>query len=153
MDETYVKVKGRWSYLYRAVDKEGNTLDFMLSERRDEAAATAFFTRTIQSNGWPDKAVIDKSGANLAGLENMNILLILSGWFWLIEVLQVKYLNNIMEQDQRFIKKLTRPMQGFKSFAAAQATLAGIETAHMIRKGQLADNSGTAFQQFAALAG
>lgn len=153
MDETYVKVKGRWTYLYRAVDKEGNTLDFMLSERRDEAAATAFFTRTIQSNGWPDKVVIDKSGANLVGLENMNILLILSGWFWLIEVLQVKYLNNIVEQDHRFIKKLTRPMQGFKSFAAAQATLAGIETAHMIRKGQLVGNGGTAFQQFAALAG
>lgn len=153
MDETYVKVRGRWTYLYRAVDKEGNTLDFMLAERRDEAAATAFFTRTIQSNGWPDKVVIDKSGANLAGLENMNILLILSGWFWLIEVLQVKYLNNIVEQDHRFIKKLTRPMQGFKSFAAAQATFAGIETAHMIRKGQLAGNGGTAFQQFAALAG
>ena len=68
-------------------------------------------------------------------------------------VLQVKYLNNIVEQDHRFIKKLTRPMQGFKSFAAAQATLAGIETAHMIRKGQLAGNGGTAFQQFAALAG
>jgi putative transposase len=65
-----------------------NTLDFMLSERRDEAAATVFFTRTIHSNRWPDKVVIDKSGANLACLENMNILLILSGWFWLIEVLQ-----------------------------------------------------------------
>ncbi len=81
------------------------------------------------------------------------MLLILSGWIWLIEVLQVKYLNNIVEQDHRFIKKLTRPMQGFKSFAAAQATLAGIETAHMIRKGQLVGNGGTAFQQFAALAG
>ena len=102
MDETYVKVKGWWAYLYRAVDKEGNTLDFMLSERRDEAAATVFFTRTIQSNGWPDKVVIDKSGANLAGLENMNILLILSRWFWLIEVLQVKYLNNIVEQDRDY---------------------------------------------------
>lgn len=79
MDETYIKVKGRWAYLYRAVDKGGNTLDFMLSERRDGSAATAFFTRTIQSNGWPDKVVIDKSGANLAGLENMNMLLILSG--------------------------------------------------------------------------
>ena len=83
----------------------------------------------------------------------MNILLILSGWFWLIEVLQVKYLNNLIEQDHRFIKKITRPMMGFKSFAAAQATLAGIETAHMIRKGQLAANGQTAFQQFVALAG
>ncbi|WP_424934706.1 IS6 family transposase [Amaricoccus macauensis] len=153
MDETYIKVKGKWTYHYRAIDRDGKTLDFMLSERRDEAAASAFFARTIEANGWPDKVVIDKSGANLAGLETMNILLILSGWFWLIEVLQVKYLNNLIEQDHRFIKKITRPMMGFKSFAAAQATLAGIETAHMIRKGQLAANGQTAFQQFVALAG
>ena len=98
MDETYVKVKSRWAYLYRVVDREGNTLDFMLSERRNEATATVFFTRAIHSNGWSDKVVIDKSGTNLASLENMNILLILSGWVWLIEVLQVKYLNNIVEQ-------------------------------------------------------
>jgi putative transposase len=63
--------------------------------------------------------VIDKSGANLAGLHNMNCLLILNGWFWLIEVLQVKYLNNIIEQDHRFIKKLTRQMKRFKYFLSA----------------------------------
>ena len=153
MDETYIKVKGRWCYLYRAVDKFGNTLDFMLSEARDEAAATRFFARTIRNNGWPDRVVIDKSGANAAGLENMNLLLLLSGWCWLIEVLQVKYLNNIIEQDHRFIKRITRQMKGFKSFASAQATLAGIETAHMIRKGQLAGRGESAFQQFKALAG
>ncbi|PIL15469.1 hypothetical protein P775_25970 [Puniceibacterium antarcticum] len=96
MDDTYIKVKGRWCYLYRAVDKFGNTLDFMLSETRDEAAATRFFARTIRNNGWPDRVVIDKSGANAAGLENMNLLLLLSGWCWLIEILQVKYLNNII---------------------------------------------------------
>lgn len=78
MDETYIKVKGRWCYLYRAVDKHGKTLDFMLSESRDEAAATAFFARTIRTNGWPDKVVIDKSGANLAGLDNINVTLILA---------------------------------------------------------------------------
>jgi putative transposase len=153
MDETYIKVKGRWCYLYRAIDKHGKTLDFMLSEARDEAAATTFFARTIGNNGWPDRVVIDKSGANAAGLENMNLLLLLSGWCWLIEVLQVKYLNNIIEQDHRFIKRITRQMKGFKSFAAAQATLAGIETAHMIRKGQLNGQGGTAFEQFKALAG
>ena len=152
MDETYIKVKGRWCYLYRAVDKHGKTLDFMLSESRDEAAVTAFFARTIGTNGWPDKVVIDKSGANLAGLDNMNVTLILAGWYWLIEVLQVKYLNNIIEQDHRFIKKITRPMLGFKSFVAAQATLAGIGTTHIIRKGQLPANGQNAFQQFAALA-
>ncbi len=153
MDETYITVKGQWCYLYRAVDKHGQTLDVMLSERRDEAAATAFFARTISNNAWPDKVVIDKSGANMAGLDNMNIGLILAGWYWLIEVLQVKYLNNIIEQDHRFIKRITRPMLGFKAFRSAAATLAVIETAHMIRKDQLPAEGKTAFQQFAALAG
>ena len=124
----------------------------MLSERRDEAAATAFFSRAIGNNGFPDRVVIDKSGANLAGLQNMNILLILNGWFWLIEILQVKYLNNIIEQDHRFIKKLTRQMKGFKSFNSASATLEGIEVAHMIHKRQFEATGQSAFQQFAALA-
>ena len=76
--------------------------------------------------------VIDKSGANLAGLENMNCLLIMNGWFWLIDILQVKYLNNTIKQDHRFIKKLTKQMKGFKAFMSASATLDGIEVAHMI---------------------
>ena len=79
MDETYIKVKGKWAYYYRAIEKFGKTLDFMLSECRDEAGATAFFARAIGSNGFPDRVVIDKSGANLAGLQNMNCLLILNG--------------------------------------------------------------------------
>jgi putative transposase len=153
MDETYIKAKGNWTYYYRAIDKFGKTLDFMLSEHRDEAAATAFFTWVIGNNGFPDRVVIDKSGANLAGLQNMNFLLILNGWFWVIEVLQVKYLNNIIEQDHRFIKKLTRQMKGFKSFASASATLEGIEVAHMIRKQQFEMSGQSAFQQFEALAG
>lgn len=152
MDETYIKVRGQWMYFYRAVDKYGKTLDFMLSERRDEAAATDFFARTIENNGWPEKVVIDKSGANLAGLQNMNILLLLHGWFWLIDVLQIKYLNNMIEQDHRFIKRLTHPMKGFKSFLSASATLDGIEVAHMIRKQQFSTRGQPAFQQFAALA-
>lgn len=94
-----------------------------------------------------------RSGANLAGLQNVNWLLLLQGWFWLIEILQVKYLNNMIEQDHRFIKKLTRPMKGFKSFQSASATLDGIEVAHMIRKQQFSTNGQSAFQQFAALAG
>lgn len=153
MDETYIKVKGKWTYLYRAVDRDGQTLDFMLSERRDEAAATKFFGRTIERNGWPDKVVIDKSGANQAGLDNMNIALVLIGWCWLVEVLQVKYLNNVIEQDHRFIKKITRPMMGFKSIDAARATLDGIEAAHMIRKGQIGAKDRCPFQTFAELAG
>jgi putative transposase len=150
MDETYIKVKGKWTYYYRAIDKFGKTLDFMLSEHRDEAAATAFFTCAIDNNGFPDRVVIDKSGANLAGLQNMNCVLILNGWFWLIEVLQVKYLNNIIEQDHSFIKKLTRQMKGFKS---ASATLESIEVTHMIRKQQFETSGQSAFKQFAVLAG
>ncbi len=153
MDETYIKVKGKWTYYYRAIDKFGNTLDFMLSEHRDEVAATVFFARAIGNNGFLDRVVIDKSGANLAGLQNMNCIVILNGWFWLIEVLQVKYLNNIIEQDHRFIKKLTRQMKGFKSFISALATLEGIEVAHMIRKQQIEAPGQSTFQQFAALAG
>ena len=153
MDETYVKVKGQWTYLYRAIDREGRTLDFMLSERRDEAAATAFFIKAIGSNGWPGKVVIDKSGSNTAGLFNMNCLLVMCGWSWLITVRRTKYLNNIIEQDHRFIKKLTKPMQTFKSLNSASATLVGIEVAHMIRKGQFDQSEQSGFAQFAALAG
>ena len=125
----------------------------MLSEQWDEVAATAFFMKTIQTNGFPDKVVIDKSGANLAGLDNMNGLLIMSGWGWQIDILQVKYLNNIIEQDHKFIKKLTKQMKGFKTFMSASATLDGIEVAHMIRKKPFGILVKTAFQEFAALAG
>jgi putative transposase len=152
MDETYIKVKDKWNYLYRAVDKFGKTLDFMLSERRDEAAATSFFTRTLGNNGVPERVVIDKSGANLAGLKNMNSLLMLNGRYRFIDILQVKYMNNIIEQDHRFIKKITRPMKGFKAFHSASATLEGIEVAHMIRKNQLASKGQCPFQQFENLA-
>jgi putative transposase len=78
MDETYIKVKGQWVYLYRAVDKFGDTIDFMLSEHRDEAVATAFFKQAINSNGLPEKVAMDKSGANQARLENINFLLMLT---------------------------------------------------------------------------
>jgi putative transposase len=153
MDETYIKVKGQWVHYYRAIDKFWKTLDVMLSEPRDEAAAMAFFMKTIRTNGFPDKVVLDKSGSNLAGLENMNCLLILNGWFWLIDMLQVKYPKKIIEQDHRLIKKLTTQMKGFKTFISASATLDGIEVAHMIRQKQFGLSVKTAFQQFAALAG
>jgi putative transposase len=152
MDETYIKVKGQWTYLYRAVDKYGKTLDFMLSKKRNEEAATDFFLKTIGNNDIPEKVVIDKSGANNAGLMNINFLLMMSGLL-LIDIIQIKYLNNIIEQDHRFIKKITKPMMGFKNFHSAQATIAGIETAHMIRKKQLPNSLLPAYQQFIALAG
>jgi putative transposase len=153
MDEAYIKLKDKWTYYYRAIEKFGKTPDLMLSEHRDEVAATVFFTRAIENNGFPDKVLIDKSGTNLAGLQNMNCLLILNGWFWLIEILQVKYLNNIIEQDHRFIKKLTRQMKGFKSFNSATATLEIIDVAQMIRKRQFEASGQSPFQQFVALAG
>ena len=152
MDETYIKVKGRWTYLYRAVDRDGKTLDFMLSERRDLAAARRFFRRAIGSNGLPERVVIDKSGANLAGLQAINVILQFTGSGRMIEIRQVKYLNNILEQDHRFIKRITRPMMDFKAFHSAAATIAGIKAVHMIRKGQIPTNGETAFQIFAGLA-
>jgi putative transposase len=152
MDETYIKVKGRWTYLYRAVDRDGQTLDFLLSERRDLAAARRFFKQAIGSNGVPDRVVIDKSGANLAGLQADNVILKFTGGGRLIEIRQAKYLNNILEQDHRFIKRITGPMMGFKAFHLAAATIAGIEAAHMIRKGQIPENNASAFQIFAGLA-
>ena len=88
MDETYIKVKGKWVYLYRAVDSHGDTLDFMLSEHRDEDAATAFFKQAINNSGFPDKVVMDKSGANYAGLANINLLLILARFATMIDICQ-----------------------------------------------------------------
>ena len=152
MDETYIKIKGRWMYLYRAVDKHGKTLDFMLSKRRNKAAARLFFRGAIKVNGVPERIVIDKSGANLAGLMRINVGLKFSRAYQPIEIMRVKYLNNIVEQDHRFIKKITRPTLGFKAFHSATATLAGIEVAHMIRKQQFQSNHTSPFKQFASLA-
>ena len=131
LDETYIKVKGVWVYLYRAVDRDGQTLDFMLSRRRNTAAARRFFKRTIEVNGAPDRIVIDKSWANLAALEAINVIWKLAGDGQQVGIVQAKYLNNIVEQDHHFIKQITRPMLGLKAFHSAAATLAGIETAHI----------------------
>lgn len=157
MDETYIKVKGQWVYLYRAVDKEGKTVDFMLSEKRDEPAARAFFEKAIGSNGLPDKVTMEKSGANKAGIDTINLhlalLFMLSGIFLQVTVRQIKYLNNIVEQDHRFVKKIAKPMKGFKAFYSAQSTLSGIELHHMLKKGQHSQSSNdTIFEQFYGLA-
>ncbi|AAN52999.1 IS6-like element ISSod8 family transposase [Shewanella oneidensis] len=105
MDETYIKMKGQWAYYYRAVDKFSAVIDFYLSETRDEKAAHAFFTKAINQHGLPEKVVIDKSGANAAALDTVNIRLWLSGcMLFMIEVLTVKYLNNIVEQSHRKVK-------------------------------------------------
>ena len=151
MDETYIKVKGVWKYLYRAVDKEGKTVDFLLTAHRDIPAARRFFDKAMRENGAPEKIAMDKSGANKGAIDAIN-----SSTAVPIVVRQVKYLNNIVEQDHRAIKRVTRPMLGFKSFRAASNVLAGVELIHMIRKGQFAiDGVATrsVADQFYALAG
>ena len=132
MDETYIKVKGVWKYLYRAVDKEGKTVDFLLTAQRDKAAAVRFFDKAMKASGVPEKVTLDKSSANKAAMDEINA----RGEMPII-VRQIKYLNNIVEQDHRAIKRVTKPMLNFKSFRAAKNVLAGIELMHMIRKGQL----------------
>jgi len=95
---------------------------------------------------------MDKRGANYAGLENINMLLMQAGLIKFIEICQVKYLNNLIKQDHRFIKKIIKPIMGFMAFHSAKATIDGIEIAHMIRKGQLSDENIPAYKQFMALA-
>ena len=151
MDETYIKVKGAWKYLYRAVDKEGKTVDFLLTAKRNKVAALRFFEKAMKASGVPEKVTMDKSGANKAAMDEIN-----ASRQTPIVVRQVKYLNNIVEQDHRAIKRVTRPMLNFKSFRAARNVLAGIELMHMIRKGQLVLQGSTALSfadQFYALAG
>ena len=133
MDETYIKVASQWKYLYRAVDRKGATIDFVLRAHRDYAAARRFFERAIELHGVPETITIDKSGANTASIVGMCTD---SGAD--IELRQSKYLNNIVEQDHRAIKRIVRPMLGLKSFRCARAVIAGIETMHMIKKGRLA---------------
>ncbi|MPW23232.1 IS6 family transposase [Paraburkholderia sp. CNPSo 3157] len=147
MDETYIKVKGQWKYLYRAVDKTGNTVDFLLRAHRDKAAARRYFEKSIDQNGEPDTVTIDRSGANLAALEAIN-----ADREAPINIRQSKYLNNVVEQDHRAIKRRTL---GFKTFRCARILLAGIEVMHMIAKGQMKCASGThpsAAEQFYDLA-
>ncbi|WP_423063547.1 IS6 family transposase [Candidiatus Paracoxiella cheracis] len=157
MHETYIKVKGDWHYLYRAVDKEGNTIDFLLSKQRDKQAAKRFFKKAIGTHGLPKKVTIDKSGSNKSALKSINLILTLlsmiCGVFITIFVRDIKYLNNIVEQDHRSIKRIIKPMMGFKSFDTAEATLAGIELHHMLQKGQYKNAANMAvFEQFYALA-
>ena len=151
MDETYLKIKGQWRYLYRAVDKQGNTIDFLLTAKRDTKAARRFLNKAIGSNGKPSLINTDKSGANTAAIKEYNI-----DENKRVKIRQCKYLNNIVGQvvrhsDHRFIKRRTRPMLGFKSFWSARATLAGIELWRMLKNGQN-KSSLPAWQQFYELA-
>jgi putative transposase len=150
MDETYVRVKGQWKYLYRALDKDGQTVDFLLTPTRDRDAAEAFLRKAIRTQGLPEKISIDQSGSNTAAITHYN-----KTHQTALALRQCKYLNNIVEQDHRAVKRKVRPMVGFKSFWAARCTIAGIEVMHALRKGQLATTgtmSQTPAEQFYALA-
>jgi len=150
VDETYVKIKGKWAYLYRAVDKNGHTIDFLLTPTRDQDAAEAFLRKAIRHQQQPEKITIDQSGANTAAIKQYN-----KTHKTAIVIRHCKYLNNIVEQDHRAVKRKVRPMLGFKSFWAARCTIAGIEVMHAIRKGQLETTghvSQTPAEQFYALA-
>jgi putative transposase len=150
MDETYIKIKGKWRYLYRAVDKGGQTIDFLLTAHRDKKAAVRFLTKAVRQHGLPEKVTIDKSGANTAALEALQ-----EDTGAEIEIRQIKYLNTWVEQDHRAVKRIVRPMLGFKSFWSARRTLAGIELMHMLKKGQMLAAGGqqlSAVEQFYSLA-
>jgi putative transposase len=150
MDETYVKIKGEWAYLYRAVDKEGQTVDFLLTPQRNRAAAVAFLPRAIRAHGLPETITVDQSGSNTVAIPHYT-----KTHKTAIEIRQSKYLNNLVEQDHRAVKRITHPMLGFNSFWAACCTIAGMEVMHAIRKGQLMTpgySLQTPAEQFYALA-
>jgi transposase, IS6 family len=136
VDETYIRVKGKWVYLYRAVDAAGQTIDFLLSAKRDAAAAQRFFRKALKQPHTvnPRTITVDKNAAYPIATKAMKR----DGELWRFAKLrQVKFLNNIVEQDHRRIKRLVRPGLGFKSFVTATQTIAGCEVMAIIRKGQV----------------
>lgn len=147
MDETYIKVKGQWQYLYRAVDKEGNTVDFLLTKRRQRMSAQSFLIRAINHNGIPEIINIDKSGSNTSAIKVYN-----KRSYSKIEIRQCKYLNNIVEQDHRQVKRRIVQSLGFKEFESARRTISGIEVVHMLRKNQLFSQDRNTYQTFRSLA-
>ncbi len=136
VDETYIEIRGEWKYLYRAVDSEGNTLDFMLSAKRDGKAAARFFRKVLRAKHTqtPRVITVDKNAAYPVAMEELKKDKTLKAE---TELRQVKYLNNIIEQDHRNVKRIVKPMMGFHSFNTARRTLRGIEAMSMIRKGQV----------------
>ena len=136
VDETYIKIKGRWYYLYRAVDSKCHTIDFMLSAKRDARAAKRFFRRMLKDvpDQVPRVINVDKNPAYPPAVEELKAEAILSDD---CQLRQCKYLNNLIEQDHRFIKRRVNPGLGFFSFKTAQRTIRGYEAIQMIRKGQV----------------
>ena len=136
VDETYIRVQGRWCYLYRAIDSSGATIDFLLSAVRDAAAAQRLFRQALSEPAHPQPRIIntDKAalyGAAIPAVKAAGILV------RRCRHRPVQYLNNILEQDHRAIKRRVKAKQGFRAFDAAHRTLAGYEAIHMLRKGQV----------------
>ena len=141
VDETYVGVKGRWCYLYRAIDSTGATIDFLLSALRDAAAAKRLFRKALSDPSHPQPRVINTDQARLYGaaipaVKEEGILR------RRCRHRPVQYLNNILEQDHRAIKRRVKAKQNFRELQAAQRTIEGYEAMHRIRKGQARRISG-----------
>ena len=133
MDETYVRVKGRWTYLYRAVDKQGQTVDFYLSRKRDVNAAKTFLRKAMMNRRVPTKITLDAYDASHRAVADLKQ----SGELpKRVKVRSCKYLNNIVEQDHRRVKQRLGPMLGLKNFRNAAIVIGGIELAAQIKKGQ-----------------
>jgi len=138
VDETYIKIKEVWKYLYRAVDSEGNTLDFLLTAKRDAKAAKRILRKVfnVSHTVQPRVITVDKNAAYPPAIESLKSNEALPET---TETRQIKYLNNLVEQDHRFIKRRVKPGLGFGSFNTARRTLKGYEAMNMIRKGQIKD--------------
>ena len=136
VDETYIKVKGKDKYLYRAVDSQGLTLDFLLSAKRDAKAAKRFFRKILKAihTSSPRVITVDKNPAYPKAIKELKAAKKLPEG---VKLRQIKYLNNIVEQDHRAIKRLVKPGMGFGSFPTARRTISGYEIMNMIRKGQV----------------
>jgi putative transposase len=140
IDETYIKVRGHWTYLYRAIDSHGDTVEFWFSERRDLIAAKRFLNRALKRHGRPETVVIDGSQTNREAILSCDTTDRLRDRsrrkLKPIRIRQSRYLNNRIEQDHRAVKRRVRPMLGFKALDSARAVLGGIEMVHMMRKQQ-----------------
>jgi transposase-like protein len=140
IDGTYVNVRGQWHYLYRAIDSNGDTVEFWFSERRNLAAAKRFLRKTLERHGRPERIVIDGSQTNREAILSCDTEDRLRDrsrpQLKPIRIWQSAYLNNRIEQDHRAVKRRVRPMLGFKSMSRARTILGGIEMVHMMRKGQ-----------------
>lgn len=136
VDETYILVKGKQKYLYRAVDSTGNTLDFLLTAKRDALAAKRFLRKTLKAvhTSTPRVITVDKNPAYPKAIKELKSAKKLPE---IVKLRQIKYLNNIVEQDHRGIKRLVKPGMGFGSFNTARRTIRGYEIMNMVRKGQV----------------